>query len=307
MAHAAQTRHEAGTLPEAGQDNAPPLSTQPAAAPVVIDISGLAPSEGRPAGPTGEGVASEGVADPFAAALEAKAASLASGVEALLISSPRAIPPRRLGQALGLIAPDEPPPESGTTVAAPGAEISPPDGDSSASASAPESAPAPAKPKRAVRRRKGASGELDPEAVISRAVALLNQAYEQTGRSFRVETVAGGYRFMTLPQHGPAIAALHGVTAHAKLSRPAIETLAIIAYRQPVTRAQLEAIRGVACGEVVKTLLDRRLITIAGRAEELGRPLLYATTKQFLAAFGLSSIKDLPAPGEVGLTLSRGG
>jgi segregation and condensation protein B len=83
------------------------------------------------------------------------------------------------------------------------------------------------------------------------------------------------------------------------LSRAGLESLAIIAYRQPVTRAQLEAIRGVACGEVLRTLMDRRLITIKGRAEELGRPLLYATTKEFLDAFGLSSIKDLPSVGDL--------
>ena len=80
-----------------------------------------------------------------------------------------------------------------------------------------------------------------------------------------------------------------------RLSRPAIETLAIIAYKQPITRAKLEAIRGVGCGEVLKSLLERRLIAVTGRAEELGRPMLYGTTRQFLDAFGIRSVKDLPS------------
>ena len=81
--------------------------------------------------------------------------------------------------------------------------------------------------------------------------------------------------------------------------RAAVETLAIIAYKQPITRAQLEAIRGVSCGEVIKSLMDRRIITIKGRAEELGRPMLYGTTRQFLDHFGLASIKDLPTVQEL--------
>jgi segregation and condensation protein B len=80
----------------------------------------------------------------------------------------------------------------------------------------------------------------------------------------------------------------------ARLTPAALETLAIVAYRQPLLRADLEAIRGVACGEVLRGLLDRRLIRIVGRAEELGRPMLYGTTKEFLEVFGLASLKDLP-------------
>jgi segregation and condensation protein B len=79
-----------------------------------------------------------------------------------------------------------------------------------------------------------------------------------------------------------------------RLTPAALETLAIIAYRQPVLRADLEAIRGVACGEVLRGLLERRLVRIVGRAEELGRPMLYGTTKEFLQIFGLGSLKDLP-------------
>ncbi|MBL8758643.1 MAG: SMC-Scp complex subunit ScpB [Phycisphaerae bacterium] len=232
--------------------------------------------------------------DPHAAALDA-ALPLLSAVEAMIITSARPVPSRRLAQALGLMPPDEPaqqdPANPGSIEAAPETEPGT-SGD-------PASSPAP-KRRRTPRRASKAAGP-EPEAVVAAAVDLLNRAYAESRRAFRIEALAGGYRVMTLPEHGDAVARLQGLAAPARLSRPAIETLAIIAYRQPVTRAHLEAIRGVACGEVVKTLLDRKLITIAGRAEELGRPLLYATTKQFLAAFGLSSIKDLPTPGELGL------
>lgn len=137
-----------------------------------------------------------------------------------------------------------------------------------------------------------------PLAKVRAAVELLNQQYEQTGRSFRIEAVAGGFRVMTLPRFAPVIENFLGKRERTSLSRPAVETLAIIAYKQPITRAQLEAIRGVACGEVLKTLMERRLVTMTGRAEELGRPMLYGTTRQFLEAFGLSGLKDLPSPAE---------
>ncbi|MCC5822584.1 MAG: SMC-Scp complex subunit ScpB [Phycisphaerales bacterium] len=134
---------------------------------------------------------------------------------------------------------------------------------------------------------------------VEAAIAALNESYDTEGRAFRIEPVSGGYRLMTRPEHAPVIAAMHRARASTRLSRPALETLAIIAYRQPVTRAELEAIRGVACGEVLRSLLDRKLIKIAGRAEELGRPMLYGTTPQFLDAFGLANIKDLPKPEEL--------
>jgi segregation and condensation protein B len=104
---------------------------------------------------------------------------------------------------------------------------------------------------------------------------------------------------MTLPAFAPAVAAFHRARAGGKLSRAAVETLAIIAYKQPLTRAQLEAIRGVSCGEVLRSLLERRLVEIKGRAEELGRPLLYGTGKPFLDAFGLGTLKDLPTASEL--------
>lgn len=139
-------------------------------------------------------------------------------------------------------------------------------------------------------------------AMVEGAIEALNESYASTGRVFRIERVAGGYRLMTLPSLGPILWTFYESRQAAKLSRAAIETLAVVAYRQPITRAELESIRGVSCGEVLRALLDRRLVTIQGRAEELGRPILYATTREFLDAFGLSSIKDLPAPGELGFT-----
>lgn len=130
---------------------------------------------------------------------------------------------------------------------------------------------------------------------IRAAIDALNESYDLTGRSFRIEQVAGGFRMMARGEYGPIIAAHRGAKEHQTLSRAAVETLAIIAYRQPITRADLEAIRGVACGEVLRSLLEKKLIDIVGRAEELGRPMLYGTTRRFLESFGLASIKDLPS------------
>ncbi len=141
-------------------------------------------------------------------------------------------------------------------------------------------------------------GDDQAEQHVREAIAALNASYAESGRAFRIERLAGGFRIMTNPEYADAIAAFRGARARTSLSRAAIETLAIVAYRQPVTRAQLEAIRGVACGEVLRTLLDRRLLTVVGRAEELGRPMLYGTTRQFLDSFGLASLKDLPLPEE---------
>lgn len=142
----------------------------------------------------------------------------------------------------------------------------------------------------------GRTPTVSPELLeaLQHAIDDLNSQYAQTGRVFRIERVAGGYRLMTLPDFAKFIAAFHQQRVQQRLSKAALETLAIIAYRQPVTRAEVEGIRGVACGEVLKTLIDHRLITIQGRAEELGRPILYGTTRQFLDTFGLGSIEDLP-------------
>lgn len=131
-------------------------------------------------------------------------------------------------------------------------------------------------------------------AQVEAAIDELNKELDASGRAARVEKVAGGYRVMVRGEHAPVLAAVRQQQIQGRLSRAAIETLAIVAYKQPITRADLESIRGVACGEVLRSLMERRLVTIQGRAEEPGRPILYGTTKEFLDQFGLASIKDLP-------------
>lgn len=134
-------------------------------------------------------------------------------------------------------------------------------------------------------------------AVVSQAIEALNTDYERSGRSFRAERLAGGWQLLTRAAFGPLLAQLHTDRKDSKLSQPALETLAIIAYRSGrggIMRAEVEAIRGVACGEVLRGLLERRLVKVTGRSEELGRPMLYGVTAQFLKAFGLASLDDLP-------------
>jgi len=137
--------------------------------------------------------------------------------------------------------------------------------------------------------------DLPSSRPIRGAVQVLNEQYAQAGRSFRVEQVAGGYQLLTLPEYGAYLARLHQREVDSKLTKAAMETLAIIAYKQPVLRADIEAIRGVACGETIRSLMEKHLVKIAGRAEVPGRPILYGTTKRFLELLGLNSLKDLPA------------
>src|SRR5262245_53867170 len=125
-------------------------------------------------------------------------------------------------------------------------------------------------------------------------VRRLNEQYDAAGRAFRVEHVAGGYQLLTRQKLAPWLRRLAHVPGETRLSAPALETLAVIAYRQPVQRADIEAIRGVNCGEILRQLMDRDLVRIGGRSQELGRPYLYATTKRFLELFGLNQIDDLP-------------
>jgi segregation and condensation protein B len=125
-------------------------------------------------------------------------------------------------------------------------------------------------------------------------IRLLNERYDATQTAFRVEEVAGGYRLLTRPQFGVWLRRLNQLPATARLSAPALETLAVVAYRQPCVRAQIEAIRGVQCGEMLRQLMDRNLVRIAGRSAELGRPFLYATSRHFLEVFGLKSLEELP-------------
>lgn len=129
---------------------------------------------------------------------------------------------------------------------------------------------------------------------VKRHIETLNQRYEETGASFRIQAIAKGYQVLTLPVYDTWVQKLHKARAESRLSRAALETLAIIAYKQPVLRVGVEAIRGVAVGDMLVRLREMDLIKIAGRAEEIGRPLLYGTTKKFLDVFGLASLDDLP-------------
>jgi segregation and condensation protein B len=125
-------------------------------------------------------------------------------------------------------------------------------------------------------------------------VRRLNAFYDQAGRAFRVEEAAGGYLLQTRARFANWIRRCPQTPREMRLSAPTLETLTVIAYRQPVARSEIEAIRGVNCGEILRQLLDRDLVKIAGRSDELGRPYLYETTPRFLQAFGLKRIEDLP-------------
>ena len=125
-------------------------------------------------------------------------------------------------------------------------------------------------------------------------VSRLNRQLDASGRSFRIEPVAGGYQMVTRPRFAKWLRRLEYVPGEVRLSAPAMETLAVIAYRQPVMRADIEAVRGVSCGEILSQLLSRDLVRIGGRSNELGRPYLYNTTRRFLQLFGLRSLDTLP-------------
>ena len=138
-----------------------------------------------------------------------------------------------------------------------------------------------------------------PATMVKQAIDHLNTEYAQSGRSFRIERLAGGWQLLTLSKFGPLLTRVHGAKAQGRLTPAALDTLAIIAYRQPTLRSELEAVRGVACGDVLRGLMERRLVRITGRAEELGRPMLYGTTSEFLRVFGISRIEDLPQAREL--------
>jgi segregation and condensation protein B len=129
---------------------------------------------------------------------------------------------------------------------------------------------------------------------VRQYIQNLNDKYEANNNAFRIEQIASGYQMLTLSTYNHWLQKLLRVRSEGKLSSAALETLAIIAYKQPVMRADIEAIRGVAVGEVIRSLMSKGLVKIVGRAEVLGRPMLYGTTKKFLEIFGLNSLKDLP-------------
>lgn len=122
----------------------------------------------------------------------------------------------------------------------------------------------------------------------------LNERYDKQQTAFCIVEVAGGYQLRTRPEFAPWLVRIQEVPVAVRLSQPAMETLAVIAYRQPVHRAEIERLRGVQCSDLIRQLLDRDLVKIMGRSEELGRPFLYGTTKLFLQIFGLGSLRELP-------------
>jgi segregation and condensation protein B len=134
---------------------------------------------------------------------------------------------------------------------------------------------------------------------IRQHIDNLNERYEVNNNAFRIEQIAGGYQMLTLSPYNHWLKKLLRVRGDSKLSPAAMETLAVIAYKQPVMRADIEAIRGVAAGDIIRSLCYKGLVKIVGRAEVLGRPMLYGTTKKFLELFGLNSLKDLPKTEEL--------
>ncbi len=134
---------------------------------------------------------------------------------------------------------------------------------------------------------------------IEKAVDALNLEYKQSNRSFHIIKVAGGYQMVTRDLYAQWVKKLFLRRRKSRLSQAALETLSVIAFKQPVSKTEVAEIRGGNCDAVVKTLLERKLVTIAGRADGPGRPLVYKTTKEFLRYFGVNSVNDLPKPREI--------
>lgn len=151
---------------------------------------------------------------------------------------------------------------------------------------------------RAVKSIDGEEIELNKNDVDS-AVDLLNQKYIDNGNAFRILRIANGYLYATLEAFAKYVGYLSSERAKRRLSQAALETLSIIAYKQPITKPELESIRGVNSDYILTALLEKNLIAIKGRAETVGRPLLYGTTDEFLKYFGLNNLSDLPKPREL--------
>ena len=137
------------------------------------------------------------------------------------------------------------------------------------------------------------------EGEVEAAVGRLNAAYRTGGRAFRIQRWAGGLRMATVDEVHPFVRALFEEDASRRLSQSLLETLAVIAYKQPVTRPEVDHLRGVNSDYALRQLLERDFVTICGRGEGVGRPLLYATTDRFLDQFGLDATADLPSPREI--------
>ena len=134
---------------------------------------------------------------------------------------------------------------------------------------------------------------------IQAAIDTLTERYDDPERAFHITRIAGGFQFLTKEEHAPLVRRLFRGKRRVRLTKAALETLAIISYKQPTTRPEIDAIRGVSSGGVLETLMERDLARIAGRAEGVGRPLLYATTPTFLQYLGLNNLKDLPSLSEL--------
>jgi segregation and condensation protein B len=139
-----------------------------------------------------------------------------------------------------------------------------------------------------------AAGDEVSVDMVRDAVRQLMEEYDAGGRAFTIEEIAGGLQLFTRPEYNKYLKKLLRARNEARFTQAALETLAIIAYKQPASRAEIEDIRGVACGDMIRTLMEKGLVRVAGRSEHLGRALLYGTTKKFLQVFGLASVKDLP-------------
>ena len=145
--------------------------------------------------------------------------------------------------------------------------------------------------------------EATPEAVAAALAGLAEEADSPT-RGVRLESVAGGWRYVTRPEFDSLLRKFHEVTERSRLSLAALETLAIIAYRQPITLPEIQEIRGVNSSSVLTTLLEKKLVTTAGRKPVVGTPFLYRTTREFLVRFGLNELDDLPKPEELDADLA---
>ncbi|MEZ6094172.1 MAG: SMC-Scp complex subunit ScpB [Pirellulaceae bacterium] len=146
-------------------------------------------------------------------------------------------------------------------------------------------------------RRIAQLAELEDGTQARTLIRELNQYYDREGRSFHVKHIAGGYQLRTRPQFARWIRTFNNHAPTARLTSPALETLTVVAYRQPIIKADIEAIRGVSCGEMLRQLLEKGLVKIVGRSELLGHPFLYGTTKKFLIEYGLNSLESLPKAG----------
>jgi len=138
-----------------------------------------------------------------------------------------------------------------------------------------------------------------PKGFFEDLVDEINTELEQGDRPFRIVRIAGGLQFATTPQHGQLVQRLIKARSRRRLTQAALETLAIVAYRQPITKAEVDAVRGVNAGEVVNSLAEKGLVAMVGRSEAPGKPLLYGTTDEFLRIFGLNSLSDLPKLREI--------